>query len=86
MASRWKVGDEVTYALMAAFYQSYPADGRALALARAQRAMLASTAVSTGAGARGVIPSGALLHTESKEMPFSAPWSWAAFSLVGRWD
>ncbi len=89
MASRWRVGDETTYALMAEFYARYPDLGRAVALAQAQRAMIASSRVTSTmlrGDARPLVIFRQFAGREKRRIPYADPWSWAAFTMVGRWD
>ena len=88
VASRWDVGDEVTYRLMRGLYQFYPQFGRARALALAQRALLesgASTVLTSLSSTRSTLRV-VEERPVTEPIPVAAPWSWAAFSLVGRWD
>ncbi len=89
MASRWAVGDEATLSLMRELYSRLTADGRALALANAQRVMLKSTRVARAVLRKHttLVP-GVGLHNAQNvaDIPYAAPWSWAGFTLVGRWD
>ena len=92
IASRWQVGDETTYALMTNLYKRYPGMGRAVALAQAQRQMIASTRVADTLTRKPTKPhfvfseSDASSQVQEEKIPYAAPWSWAAFTVVGRWD
>lgn len=84
IASRWKIGDAASFALMEHFYAQSLARGRAKALALAQRAMLASV-TQLAAGATRDDWTYASTATVAS-IPHASPWSWAALTLVGRWD
>lgn len=83
IASRWKVDDQATLALMRRFYEQYPQQTPAVALARAQRALLSSAgSIETVQVRQMVVES--VDGKPAPPVPLSSPWCWAGFSLVGR--
>lgn len=100
MGSRWKVSDTATYVLTGMLLEELKSTrsgsegstrrGLALALARAQRRMLAGEGPAwlerSGHGQNSAATSPALSVPSLSVPSLSAPWSWAAFSVVGRMD
>jgi CHAT domain-containing protein/tetratricopeptide (TPR) repeat protein len=99
MASLWKVSDDSTAELMARFYREYRGRGsasKAAALQHAQLALLSgryNTPLAddnrqlTQDGSDGAKPAGNTLklYHASAKAPFSHPFYWAPFILVGNW-
>lgn len=71
MGSRWKVDENATYYVLQGLSAQLPSTGLVSALGLAQRQLL--TGGLDGAGPR-----------DPGEPALSAPWSWGAFSVVGR--
>jgi CHAT domain-containing protein len=76
LATLWPVADESTAELMRALYQAHKDDhlDKADALRKAQLALLQG-GVSADVGG----------HSKAGAAPFSHPFFWAPFILVGNW-
>jgi CHAT domain-containing protein len=85
LASLWSVADQSTALLMADFYKQWlasPGTTKAAALRQAQLDMLRGTAGSASASR----PKETKEATEKKTVPpFSHPFYWAPFILIGNW-
>lgn len=81
LASRWKVGDRATFALLGHVLQQLPTRGMAVALARAQRSLLTGRGLELPPGARAALED---VGGAAGEPPLVAPWSWAGFTVIGR--
>ncbi len=90
LATLWPIADELTARLMSDFYGGLLSDGldKATALRRAQIAMIrneAATAVAMNV-TRGVNPTDdSGTGDEPPPVPFSHPYHWSAFILMGNW-
>ena len=90
LATLWPIADESTARLMSDFYGGLLSDGldKATALRRAQIAMIrneAATAVAMNVP-RGVNPTDdGGTGEEPPPVPFSHPYHWSAFILMGNW-
>lgn len=80
-ASRWKVGDRATYALLAHLLPKAREVGMARALAWAQRRLLEGQGQAVLEVARARLEE---RPARPGEPSLNAPWSWAGFTVIGR--
>lgn len=93
LATLWPVADESTAAFMTEFYRiktGHPTASKAEAIRLAQKAMIDGRIKSTGnkAGCRSELFTGGGKETEFKcdpNAPFSHPYFWSPFVLIGNW-
>lgn len=94
LATLWSVADESTSLLMSEFYRlrkENPNLTKAEAMQAAQKSMIAGKLKSSGktAGCRsGVVKLDGVAQTEfkcDKDAPFSHPYFWSPFVLIGNW-
>ena len=92
IVSLWSVADSSTSVLMRDFYarwQAHPETGKGVALRDAQRALLGVEAVTENGKTRGATRAAsatdAPLFVRDEKYPFTHPFYWAPFTLIGNW-
>ena len=92
IVSLWSVADSSTSLLMRDFYarwQAHPEAGKGVALRDAQRALLGVEAAveigKTRGATRAATGTDAPLFVRDEKQPFTHPFYWAPFTLIGNW-